>query len=138
MMLNFIMAMMGLAWQGALTPGVAIRSGCDAGSDVVAQIPLDAKLDVHFAIDNGPTCYRVTLSSAQGGTVRGYVLDRHIDAVIAFEKSRVRNEKNAFNAPLASAKVAEVPVEADKPQAAVAAKAQVEKKSVAKGPKLTW
>jgi len=142
-MLNLIAVIIGLALPEAAPPLVAVLSECDAGSDVIARVPRNALFTVHYSIDNGPTCYLVTLSSGEGATaegpaIRGYVVDRHIDAVIAFEKSRVRKEQNVFSARLPGSEVAAASVEAEKSQAAAAVKARDEKKSAAKQPKLTW
>jgi hypothetical protein len=137
-MLSLIAVIIGLGLPEVAPPVVAVFSECDAGSDVIARVPRDASFTVHYSIDNGATCYLVTLSLADGRTARGYVVDRHIDAVVAFDKSRVGNEQNVFSARLPGSEVAAASVDAEKRKAAPAVIAQDEKKSAAKQPKLTW
>jgi len=129
-MTNLIAFLAALALQGAAPAPVAVLTECDASSDVAAQIPRDAAMDVHYSIAGAPTCYLVTVT-VQGKALKGYVVDRGADAVVAFEKSRVESEQAAFKAPLPMPESAAAPVASVEPAkpapAAVAAK--VEKKS---------
>lgn len=108
---------------------VTVLSECDASSEVAARVPKDAALEVHYSLAGVPTCYFVTLN-ARGETVRGYVVDRELDVVVAFEKSRVESEQAAFKAPPPASTAPVVTAEPAK-TADPAAKAQ-EKKPVPK------
>lgn len=99
-----VILLAGLGFQGApataaVGADVALFSSCDTSSEVVASVPRDAAFDVRYSIDNEPTCYLVTLA-LPGRIVRGYVFDRKVNAVMAFEKSRVEAERYAFSLPI--------------------------------------
>lgn len=128
--MNLIAFMAALALQGAAPLPVAVLTECDASSDVAAHVPKDAAMDVHYSIAGAPTCYLVTVT-IQGKTLKGYVVDREADAVVAFEKSRVESEQAAFKAPLpmpASTAASVANVEPAKPAPATVA-TKVEKKA---------
>ncbi len=139
--MHLIALMIGVALQAPAPAGIAVLSECDSSSDIVAQAPRDAALDVHYSIAGAPTCYLVT-GTLQGKPVRGYVLDRQADAVIAFEKSRVETEQTAFKAPpLIEAPAPPAadpakPADSAKTDTAVAAKAAETKKPAPKHPKV--
>jgi hypothetical protein len=79
---------------------IKVFSECDASSPVVALLPRDAAIDVHYSIAGATTCYFVTLS-AQGKTaVQGFVVDPDLDAVASFDASRLENARIAFKAPV--------------------------------------
>ena len=138
--MHLIALMIGVAFQTPAPASVAVLSECDASSDVVAQAPRDAALEVHYSIAGAPTCYLVT-GTLQGKPVRGFVLDRQVDSVVAFEKSRVQTEQTAFKAPPvidAPAPPADPvkPADSAKTDATVAAKAAETKKPAPKRPKV--
>ena len=100
-MTNLIGLVLGIAMQ-APAPGpasVPVLDYCDTSAPVIAQAPREAAMNVLFSIAGSPTCYLVT-TTIDGHAVRGYVLDRRLDAVVAFERSRVATEQTAFKAPL--------------------------------------
>jgi hypothetical protein len=97
-MTNLIL-IFGIAMQAPAPSGVPVLEYCDASAPVIAQVSRDAAMDVRFSIAGSPTCYLATMT-IDGRAVRGYVLDRRLDAVVAFEKSRVATEQAAFKAPL--------------------------------------
>jgi len=128
--MHLIALMIGIAMQAPAPSRVAILSECDASSGIVAEVPRDAALEVHYSIaDAPPTCYFVSLT-VEGKAVRGWVLDRQAPAVVAFEQSRVNYEQNAFKTPLPLPPSATPEPEPSKP-AAVATKAPEEKKAAA-------
>jgi hypothetical protein len=139
--MHLIALMMGIALQAPAgsSPAmskVAVYSDCDPSSTVVAQVPRDSALDIRYSIaDAPPTCYYVA-AAVNGETVRGFVLDRQMPAIVAFEQARVANEKEAFKAPLplppSETPVAPAPAE---PAKTVAVKAEDEKKPQVKPPK---
>jgi hypothetical protein len=138
--MHLIALMIGVALQTPAPASIAVMSECDASSDVVAQAPRDAAFEVHYSIAGAPTCYLVT-GTLQGKPVRGFVLDRQIDSVVAFEKSRVQTEQTAFKAPPlieAPAPPADPVKTADSAKTApvVTAKAPEEKKPAPKHPKV--
>ncbi len=139
--MHLIALMIGVAFQAPAPASVAVLSECDASSDVVAQAPRDAALEVHYSIAGAPTCYLVT-GTLQGKPVRGFVLDRQVDSVVAFEKSRVQTEQTAFKAPPVIDAPAPPPADPVKPadsaktDATVAAKAAETKKPAPKRPKV--
>ncbi len=98
-MTNLIGLILGFALQAPAPPSVPVLEYCDASAPVVAQISRDAAMDVRFSIAGSPTCYLATMT-IDGRAVRGYVLDRRLDAVVAFERSRVATEQAAFKVPL--------------------------------------
>jgi hypothetical protein len=128
-MTNLIGLILGFAIQAPAPASVPVLSFCDATAAVIAQAPREVAMKVHFAIAGSPTCYLATMT-IDGREVRGYVLDRRLDAVIAFERSRVATEQAAFKAPQYIAPP-------DPPAAAPAvavAKAPEEKKQAKKAP----
>jgi|HubBroStandDraft_2_1064218.scaffolds.fasta_scaffold1129899_1 hypothetical protein len=139
--MHLIALMIGVAFQTPAPASVAVLSECDASSDVVAQAPRDAALEVHYSIAGAPTCYLVT-GTLQGKPVRGFVLDRQVDSVVAFEKSRVQTEQTAFKAPPVIEAPAPPPADpvkttdSAKTAAVVTAKAPEEKKPAPKHPKV--
>jgi hypothetical protein len=131
-MLNLAAFMLGIALQGAAPTTVPVLSACDPSSESIAQVPLDAAMEVHYSIAGAPSCYQVTLT-ANGNAVRGYVFDPRLDALVAFEKSRLQTEQTAFRTP------PPVPAsQATPPKTVIAdAKPAPEKKPVRKGPKVS-
>jgi len=97
--MNLIGLILGFAIQSPAPATVPVLGYCDASAPVIAQAPRDAAMTVRFAIAGTPTCYLATIT-VDGRELRGYVLDRHLDAVVAFERSRVATEQAAFKAPL--------------------------------------
>ena len=98
-----------------------IYSECDENTDVRAQIQKDTPLSIRFAIAGGSPCYSVT-ASVNGKEIRGFVLDRSLDAVRAFDEARARNDRDSFeHAPVAAA----VSQAAAAPKAAVIKEAEV-------------
>jgi hypothetical protein len=67
---------------------------------VVALVPRDAAIDVRYSIAGASTCYFVTLSAQGKIAVQGFVVDPELDAVVAFDRSRLENERIAFKAPV--------------------------------------
>jgi len=137
-MLNLAASILGIALQAGAEQAsdasrVPVFSDCDTSSSVIVQAPLDATMHVHYSIAGAPSCYQVTLT-VEGHPVQGYVFDPRVDAVLAFERSRIRTEQSAFSAPLYIP-----PVEAATPSPAketiAAAKPVPEKKPMPKGPK---
>jgi hypothetical protein len=139
-MLNLIAILMGLAADAPVVSATPVLSECDAHASALSSVALNAPLDVHYAIENAPTCYSVTLTVA-GKPVRGFVLNRKLDAVIAFEKSRVDAEREAFSRPIPMPVNPSAPPpapsvkETERPKAEVA---KAEKKSSKPDPKVTF
>jgi len=100
-MLNIILFAAGLALQAPAPASgdIAVLSACDSGSNVVARVPRNTDLQVIYSIADAPTCYLVTYKS-NGKTMRGFVFDRRLNAVMAFEHSRVDNEVETFSKPI--------------------------------------
>ena len=127
-MTNLIL-MFGIAMQAPAQASVPVLEYCDASAPVIGQVSRDATMDVRFSIAGSPTCYLATMT-IDGRAVRGYVLDRRLDAVVAFERSRVATEQAAFKAPL-YVPPPELPAAAP---AVAAAKLAEDKKLVKKAP----
>ena len=85
----------------AKQPGQRYRilSECDAAAEVRADVPLSTKLEIRYSIAGTSTCYSVA-ATVGGKQVRGYVFERDLAAVRAFESQRAADEEAAFRAPL--------------------------------------
>jgi hypothetical protein len=133
-MLNLAAFMLGIAVQNPAPANAPVLSECDTSSDIVAKTPLDAAIEVHYAIAGAPSCYQITLT-INGQVMRGYVFDPRLDAVAAFEKSRLETEQAAFKAKLY---IPPLPAALQPPRTAVAvAKPVPEKKPLPKTPKVS-
>jgi hypothetical protein len=86
-----------VALQASAAPGFRILSACDESAEVRANIPKDARLEVHSAASGGSTCYAVT-ATIDGKELHGYVVDRSLDAVVAFEKANAEFSRKALSA----------------------------------------
>jgi hypothetical protein len=97
-----IVLLFGIALEVSAATEYQIVRECDPASEVRALISKDSPIKIHFAIAGGATCYSVT-ATVDGMAVRGYVLDRELDAVIAFEKAVTAARQNLSDAPPALA-----------------------------------
>jgi hypothetical protein len=139
-----VILLVGLGFQGAPSANVgtdvSLFSSCDTSSEVIASVPRDAAFEVHYSIDNEPTCYLVTLA-LPGRTVRGYVFERKLNAVAEFEKSRLEAARYAFSLPIPlppSAAPPPAPKDSEKPKTDPA-KTEVAKAKPSKAnPKVSW
>lgn len=128
-MIFLFVLFLGIASEVSAAPEYRILSECDASANVRANISKDAQLQIHFAIAGAPTCYSVT-ATVEGKQVRGYILDAGLDAIVAFEKSRMKVSREALEAQLAlpqpPAKLADPGVKAPDEKKPVAAEKPVE------------
>jgi hypothetical protein len=92
----------GLALQAVAGSPYHILSACDPSAEVLANIESSAPLEIRYSIGGSSTCYAVT-AMVDGKPVRGYVLDRGLDAIQAFEKERAAHPQEFTSAPAASA-----------------------------------
>lgn len=107
---RIIVLFIGIAFGVSAAPEYRILSECDASATVRANISKETQLQIHFAIAGAPTCYSVT-ATVDGKQVRGYVLNAGLDAIVAFDKSRMKVSRDAFEAqqalPQTPAKIAD-------------------------------
>lgn len=90
--------LLGIAFEVSAASEYKILSECDESANVRANISKDTRLEIHFAIAGAPTCYSVT-ATVDGKQVRGYVLDAGLDAILAFDKARMKVSRDTFEAP---------------------------------------
>jgi hypothetical protein len=76
-----------------------IRSECNKSAEILAEVPKNAPLKVHFSIAGAENCYAVS-GDVKGKPVRGYTVDRELDAVRVFETQRAQDRQAALRAPL--------------------------------------
>jgi hypothetical protein len=93
-----IVVLLGTALQVSAAPAYQLLSECDPSSAVLAQISKDSQITVRFAIAGAATCYSVT-ANVDGKPIRGYVLDKTLDGVLAFEKTVSQARQNLIEAP---------------------------------------
>ena len=133
--LMFLAAALALQPPAAAPANVQVLSDCDTSADVVAQVPRSEDMHVIYSIAGAPTCYLVTFK-AGSKTMQGFVFDRKLEAVTAFEHSRVEAERDAFSKPIpvpASPSAAPAPSEQAK-----TVEAKVEKKPAKPAPKVAF
>ena len=108
-----IVLLLGVALEVSAGSAYRILSECDESAEVRGNISQDARIEIHFAIMGSSTCYSVT-AIVDGKQVRGYVIDAGLDAVLAFEKARIKTSRDALNAlsvvPQPAAQVVDHPV----------------------------
>ena len=90
--------LIGLAMQAPPAPHYRILSECDPSAEVRAEIQQNTPMAIGFSIAGSPACYSVT-ATVGGKQIHGYVLDRSLDAIQAFDKARVADEREAFSRP---------------------------------------
>jgi hypothetical protein len=93
-----LVLLLGVALDVSAASEYRILSDCDPSADIRATISKDAKLQIHFALAGASTCYSVT-ATVDGKQVRGYVLNGDLDAVLEFDKARLKVSREALNAP---------------------------------------
>jgi hypothetical protein len=93
-----ILVLLGAALQVSAAPADQLLSECDSSSGVLAQLSRDSQITVRFAVAGATTCYSVT-AMVDGKPVRGYVLDKTLDGVLAFEKTVSEARQNLIEAP---------------------------------------
>jgi hypothetical protein len=98
MAMRLALFLIGVALESAPASHYKILSGCDPLAEVRAEIEKSTPLQIRFSIGGAVSCYAVT-ADVNGETVRGYVLDRGLDAVQAFEKEKAAGERQFAGAP---------------------------------------
>jgi hypothetical protein len=95
-MRNLIFA---LASVTAVAATVPVRDACGEDASVIANIqPSDALRVEHGVVGESVPCYAVTLSQA-GKTVRGYVSDTTLPAIVEFERKRALESRVVIPEP---------------------------------------
>jgi hypothetical protein len=116
-----IVLLLVVALQAYAASGFRIVSTCDESAEVRANIQKDAQLKIHSSVGGGSPCYSVT-ATVEGKQVQGYVIDRSLDAVVAFEKANAEFSRKALIAIQAPpSPPAEAPATQSAPSASTAA-----------------
>jgi peroxiredoxin len=107
-------------WQAPAQPAsVPLTDDCGESASILAQLPVNAKVEVRSALAGYSTsCYAVT-AVVDGKSVRGYVQGSGLEAVAEFEKERAVRDAALVGPPpaaapaepAAAAKVPAAPVE---------------------------
>lgn len=108
--LRIIVLLLGIALEVSAAE-YRILSGCEDSAEVRANISKDAEIEIHFSIagSGSSTCYSVT-ATLDGKRVRGYVLNANLDAVRAFEQSRIKNTQEEIHDALPVVRQPSVPI----------------------------
>src|SRR5579871_2081760 len=84
------MAALPLLFLAALTvkqDQTALRRGCDASDELIANLPADTRVEPLFVIADGSNCYKVN-AVLEGRTVTGYISGAALNGTDEFEKAR--------------------------------------------------
>ncbi|MEO8051315.1 MAG: hypothetical protein ABI833_12940 [Acidobacteriota bacterium] len=105
-------------------------SECDASANVRANISKDTPLQIRYAIAGAPNCYSAT-AIVDGKQVRGYVLHSDMDAILEFDRARIKVTRETFDAPRA---IPQPSAQTTDPGVSGKKEAEVEKAADAKKP----
>jgi hypothetical protein len=95
---RIVVLLLGVTLEVSAASGYRILSACDDSAEVRANVSKDAEVKINFSITGSSACYSVT-ATVDGKQIRGYVLDGVLDAVLTFEKARIKASRDTLNAP---------------------------------------
>src|SRR5580693_6774764 len=69
------------------TDQTPLRSGCDAGDDIITSLPAGTPVEVRFRLSDGSDCFKVS-ATIGGKDVLGYVSSSALTGLERYEQER--------------------------------------------------
>src|ERR1700730_14516199 len=69
------------------TDQTPLRSGCDAGDDIITSLPAGTPVEIRFRLADGSDCFKIS-ASLDGKQVLGYVPAAALTGLNRFEQER--------------------------------------------------